>query len=555
MTDDVNGRAKIDAAPSAYQYPLLLKQILATGVARSSRQEIVHRDLVRYDYQTLDERVARLANGLSGAGVGLGDTVGVLDWDSHRYLECYFAVPGIGAVLHTVNIRLSAEQILYTINHAADDVLLVHADFLPVLEEIWDRIECVRLVVILRDDEVSCRSVVPVAFEYEAMLAAASPVFDFPDLDENTRATTFYTTGTTGAPKGVYFSHRQLVLHTLAAATALGTAPQRSGLHRGDVYMPITPMFHVHAWGMPFVATMLGLKQVYPGKYSPSELLRLRKVEGVTFSHCVPTLLHMLLSSPEAEATDLSGWKCIIGGSAFPRGTAQAALDRGMEVFAGYGMSETCPILSIAEFASDKVDADVGLGLDVRTGAGNPIPLVDIRIVDRATAGTFEGRTAPGEIVVRTPWLTQGYIGDPRSSEELWQGGYLHTGDVGVLGPDGRLRITDRIKDVIKTGGEWISSLEIENLLSQHAGVAEVAVIGVPDDRWGERPVAIVASVPEGGVILTEEALKAYLLTYCDRGIISKWAVPDRIIFVESIAKTSVGKLDKKLLRRCYGGD
>ena len=318
----------IEPTPSAYIYPLLIKHLLHMPLRHAPDQEIVYRDLVRYDYRKLEKRIGQAANGLACLGVGPGDTVGVLDWDSHRYLECYFAVPGMGAVLHMVNVRLSPEQILYTINHAEDDVLLVNADFLPLVEGIRDRIERVRSIVVMVDDGVAPETSLEISAEYEALLASSSVTYDFPDFDENTRATTFYTTGTTGVPKGVSFSHRQLVLHTLAAATAFGTSTKQGRLHRGDVYMPITPMFHAHAWGFPFTATMLGIKQVYPGRYDPETLLKLIQTEKVTFSHCVPSLLHMLLTSPTSASVNLEGLTMVIGGSAMTKGLAQAAGDR-----------------------------------------------------------------------------------------------------------------------------------------------------------------------------------------------------------------------------------
>jgi len=246
----------IEATPSAYTYPLLIKSLLQTSLTSATDQEIVYADRVRYDYRTLRQRVCRLASALTDLGIRPGNTVGVLDWDSHRYLECYFAVPSMGAVLHMVNVRLSPEQILYTINHADDDILLVHADFLPLLESIRDRIERVRTIVLLSDDGRWPATTLELSGEYEELLAASSPDFAFPDFDENTRATTFYTTGTTGLPKGVNFSHRQLVLHTLAVAATFGANPVQGRFHRSDVYMPITPMFHVHAWGFPYIATM-----------------------------------------------------------------------------------------------------------------------------------------------------------------------------------------------------------------------------------------------------------------------------------------------------------
>jgi fatty-acyl-CoA synthase len=336
----------IPSTPLAYAYPLLIKQLLHTPLAVAAEQQIVYRDRVRHDYRKMRERIRRLASALQALGIGPGDTVAVMDWDSHRYLEAYFAVPMMGAVLMTVNVRLSPEQIAYTLNHSGAGAVLVNTEFMPVFQSIRGQLETADRFVVIDDEGAG----VPAGFagEYEALLDGASPDYFFPDFDENTRATTFYTTGTTGDPKGVYFSHRQLVLHTLAVAVALTSAPQQGRVHRDDVYMPITPMFHVHAWGIPFVATMLGLKQVYPGRYAPDTLVELIRREGVTFSHCVPTLMHMLLSSPASRDADLRGWKVIVGGSALSRGLAQAALERGIDVFTGYGMSETCPIVTLA---------------------------------------------------------------------------------------------------------------------------------------------------------------------------------------------------------------
>ena len=544
----------IDPTDHAYDYPLLLKYLLATALARDPAQEIVYRDLVRHDYRTLRDRVGRLADGLTALGLKAGSIIGVLDWDSHRYLEAYFAIPGMGAVLHMVNVRLSPEQILYTINHAADDALLVHVDFLPMLEAIWDRVETVRTIVVIADDGQLIQTSLPIAGEYEKLLKGASPEFLFPDLDENSRATTFYTTGTTGLPKGVFFSHRQLVLHTLSLATTLASSPTQGRLDRGDVYMPITPMFHVHAWGFPFVATMLGLKQVYPGRYTPDILIALQQTEKVTFSHCVPTLLHMLFASPEAVAADFTGWKVIVGGPALSKGLAYAALERGIDVFAGYGMSETCPVLTITQVTRDQLQEGGVAEVELRTRAGMPLPLVELQIVDADMRPLAHDGESAGEIVARAPWLTKGYLADPGSSQALWRGGYLHTNDIGVIHPDGYLQITDRMKDVIKTGGEWISSLEIEDIISQHPGVSEVAVIGIPDARWGERPLAIVVVKAGHAEAVSETSIKTQVQDFCERGIISKWAVPSTVLFCDALEKTSVGKLDKKALRQRYIG-
>ncbi|MEE4274970.1 MAG: fatty acid--CoA ligase [Thermoleophilia bacterium] len=536
--------------PSAYGYPLLLKHLLHAPLAHSADQEIVYRDFARYTYAEFADRLARLARGLHGLGVEPGQTVGVMDWDSHRYLECFFAVPMMGAVLHTVNVRLSPEQILYTIDHAADDVLLVNAEFLPVLEQIRDRLTTVKRVVLLSDLAETPETGVPLAAEYEALLAASAGGHDFPDFDEDTCATTFYTTGTTGLPKGVYYSHRQLVLHTLAGLSAMAMAPRQGGFHRDDVYMPITPMFHAHAWGYPYMATLMGVKQVYPGRYDPAVLLGLIQKEGVTVSHCVATIVFMLLQSPAIERADLSRWKVIIGGGPLPRALCREALSRGIDIWGGYGLSETCPFITSAHLSPEMTGLDEERELDIRCRAGRPNPLVDLRVVDEEMHDLPHDGASTGEIVLRAPWVTMGYLKDESSSEALWAGGYLHTGDLGFIDELGYLQVSDRIKDVIKTGGEWISSLDLENVIGQHPAVSEVAVIGVPDEKWGERPMALV--VPKRGAPDDPEAIRAFVRGYAERGEISRYAVPDRVLFVGELDRTSVGKLDKRALRRRY---
>ncbi len=537
----------IARTPSACDASLSIGQILAYGVARAPAQEIVYADRLRYTYATLAERVNRLASALAALGVEPGATVAIMDWDSHRYLECFFAVPMMGAVLHTVNVRISPEQVLYTINHAKDDVILVNAEFLPLLEGIRGKIRPGVRFVLINDGAPSPKTAIEFAAEYESMLAGASAAYDFPALPEDTRATTFYTTGTTGLPKGVYYSHRQLVLHTLGVSQVLAHAPHASFGAR-DVYMPVTPMFHVHAWGLPYVATLLGVKQVYPGRYVPDVLLGLIAREGVTFSHCVPTILQMLLASPALREGNLHGWKVVIGGSALPLPLARAAVDKGVDVIGGYGMSETCPILTLAHLTPELMAAGAERSVPVRCKAGRPIPFVQLRIVDADMNDVPHDGASQGEVVVRAPWLTQGYLDEPERSEELWRGGWLHTGDVGVIDADGYLKIVDRIKDVVKTGGEWVSSLDIEDLILRVPGVAETAVIGVPDDKWGERPVALVV-LKAGGDAPTAEAIRAHVADCATRGAVSKYAVPDRVYFVDAIPKTSVGKLDKKLIR------
>jgi fatty-acyl-CoA synthase len=541
----------IQRTPSAHYGSLLIKSIIETPIIRNSKNEITYKGEMRYGYQDLYKRVCKLANALTELGVKMGDTVAVMDYDSTRYLELYFAVPMIGAVLHTVNIRLSPEQIVYTIDHAEDDVLFVHEDFLPLVETIKGRMGTVKHFCMLMEKSGDMpASSIHFSGEYEAMLAVQPDTYDFPEFDEDTRATTFYTTGTTGMPKGVYFSHRQLVMHTMAVSIALGTISTHGRFSQSDVYMPITPMFHVHAWGFPYIATYTGVKQVYPGKYIPDVLLKLIDEEKVTFSHCVPTILHMLLGSSMIDSIDLSGWKVVIGGAALPKSLCLAYMKRGADIFGGYGLSETCPVLSLAHMTEEMMELSDEEQAEIRTYTGRPLPMVDIQIVDdNMNFLPHDGETA-GEVVVRSPWLTQGYFKDAKSSELLWKGGYLHTGDVAVMTPDGYLKITDRAKDVIKIGGEWVSSLELEDIIAQHPAVAEVAVIGAPDDRWGERPIAL--TVLRDGKEATEKELVSHAKEYIRKGIMSRESMLVKVKFVESIDKTSVGKIDKKILRQKY---
>lgn len=383
--------------------------------------------------------------------------------------------------------------------------------------------------------------------EYEALMAEASPRYAFPDFDENSVATTFYTTGTTGNPKGVYFTHRQLVLHTLAMASTIGSLDSIRLMGNRDVYMPITPMFHVHAWGVPYVATMLGVKQVYPGRYEPDLLCRLIREEKVTFSHCVPTILQMMLNAPSAKGHDFAGLKVIIGGSSLNRALYEAAKARGIQLTAAYGMSETCPLISCAYLNDELMAGSEAERTTYRIKAGVPVPLVDAAIMAEDGELLPHDGESQGELVLRSPWLTQGYFNEPQKSEELWAGGWMHTGDVATLDGMGFIDIRDRIKDVIKTGGEWLSSLELEDLISRHAAVREVAVVGVPDPQWGERPFALLVLFE--GQQLDAKGLKEHLKPFVEQGHINKWAIPSQIAVVTEVPKTSVGKLDKKRIR------
>ena len=540
----------IECTPSAYSYPLLIKQLFLAPMVNNPDQEIVYRDQVTITYKTWKERVNRLAGALVAIGVKRGDTVAVLEWDSHRYLEMYYAIPMLGAVLHTINVRLTPEQMVYTIDHAEDDVIICHADFLPLLEGIKGRIAEGRKFILIDENGEFNGHRIQFEGEYEKMLEAASPEFDFPEFDENTRATTFYTTGTTGLPKGVYFSHRQLVLHTLTSVGALASPAVQGRLHRDSVYMPLTPMFHVHVWGIPYMATYLGIKQVYPGKYIPSVLLNLLISHKVTFSHCVPTILNMILKAPEAANVDLSGWTCVIGGAALPKPVAMEAIKRGIDVYAGYGLSETCPVLALSHLTTEELELTPEDQVDSRCRTGKSIGMVQIRVVDEHGNDVPQDDKTPGEIIVRAPWLTQGYLKDHVHSEKLWAGGWMHTNDVACVDENGSIRITDRTKDVIKVGGEWVSSLEMEDVIAKNEGVAEVAVIGMPDITWSEVPLAIV--VTKANAEFDDKEIIQLVKASIDSGVLPREAITLKIRRAELIDKTSVGKINKVELRKKF---
>lgn len=533
------------AAPEAYRFPLTIGHLLDSAMLSAADQEIIYRDQWRYTYRDFHGRIGRLASLLAGLGVEEGGTVAMLDWDSHRYLEAYFAVPMMGAVLLTGNVRLPPEQLTYTLDHGGAEVLIVHRHFFPLIDAIRPHLPKVKAIVAIMD---GAEAPLPVwaAGEYEALSAAASADFPFRDFDENALATTFYTTGTTGHPKGVCFTHRQLVLQSLAACAPFGVTTCAPSFGVGSVYMPLTPMFHVHAWGVPYVATMLGLKQVYPGRYEPDLICRLRAEHGVTYSHCVPTILKMVLDAADRTGTDLTGWTMTIGGSALTQSLCAEGRRRGMELVAGYGMSETAPTIAIARRREDDGEREEAI-VEALSASGVPIPLVSARIVDENMNVLPADGVTRGELVLRAPWLTPCYVGDEAASAALWRGGWMHTQDIATLDGQGYLMIRDRLKDVIKTGGEWIDSIHLEELVATVDGIAEAAVIAMPDAQWGERPLVVL--VLEPGMVPTLEAINAPVAAAIEAGEITRYARIGHFVTVDALPKTSVGKIDKKQLR------
>lgn len=532
-----------DPAPEAYSYPLLVRHLLWNARTASPEKRIFYRDSQSFSYGEFSDRVERLASLLAGLGAEQGSTVAMLDWDSHRYLEAYFAVPMMGAVLMTANVRLPLEQLAYTLVHSGAEYLLVHRDFFPLVDAMLPQLKGLKAAVAIMDGSEGDLPVWSNG-EYEVLSAAASP-FEFQDFDENALATTFYTTGTTGNPKAVCFTHRQLVLHTLAITGPFGGGAIGPQFGRSSVYMPLTPMFHVHAWGSPYAATLLCVKQVYPGRYEPDFICRLKTEHEVSYSHCVPTVLRMVLDAAGRNGADLAGWTVIIGGSALSPALYEEARTRGMHLFAGYGMSETGPAISLARQREGRESEAADC-----CAAGVAVPLSEIRIVDEEMRDVPRDNRSRGELIVRAPWATLCYAGDASASEELWRGGWLHTQDVATIDADGFIRIRDRIKDVIKTGGEWLDSVQLEQLVMTVPGVSDAAVIAAPDERWGERPLAII--VPEAGADISRDLVNQPIEAAIAEGTISRYARIERIEFVDRLPLTSVGKVDKKKLRALY---
>ncbi|RJP24031.1 MAG: fatty-acid--CoA ligase [Candidatus Abyssobacteria bacterium SURF_5] len=501
---------------------------------------------MRYTYADFHDRVGKLGNVLSSLGVKRGDRVGTIAWNHHRHLELYLAVPCYGAVLNTLNLRLFDEQLAYVIGHADDRIIFVDDDLLPLLERIREKLTGVKHIVVMTDDEKLPKSALPL-LSYEELLSQASPDFSFPeDIDEWAPAAMCYTTATTGDPKGVVYTHRSIYLHSLT----LGLADVL-GLGERDVIMPVVPMFHVNAWGLPFSAAWFGAKQVLPReKLDGHSLCELIERERVTVTGGVPTLLRGIFQHLEGGAKhDLSSLrKVVCGGSALPRALVKGFREKyGITLTHGYGMTETSPVVTLSQLKSH-MDAWPGdMIYDVLAKQGTLLPGLEMKIIsDEGVEVKPDGKEA-GEIVLRGPWIAGEYYREPEKSAQTMRDGWLRTGDIASLDEEGYIQIVDRTKDLIKSGGEWISSVDLENTIMAHPGVLEASVIGVPHEKWDERPLAVVVPKKEAQGTLSEKDILDFL-----RDKVAKWWLPDQVVFISEIPKTSVGKFDKKELRRRY---
>jgi fatty-acyl-CoA synthase len=526
--------------------PLTLTHFLDRAGQLFGNVEIVSRmpdkSLHRSNYAAFHRRARQLAQALQHAGLKPGDRVATLMWNHYAHFETYFGVIASGGVLHTLNLRLAPDEIAWIANHAQDRFLIVDDVLLPLLAKFRDQVAFERVIVV----SLTGAPVAAPDTEYEAFLASPphDPHWTYPEMDEDAAVAMCYTSGTTGRPKGVTYSHRSQVLHSLAQCL-----PDAIGISGRDVILPVVPMFHANAWGVPYSAAMLGVKLVFPGPHlHPDDLLPLMESEQATIACGVPTIW---LGMVQVLDANVGPWKfsprlrLTVGGSAVPESLIRGFAKHGIEVIQGWGMTETSPLATIAKVTQTQGD-DVSDDLRFATHAtqGYPIPLVDLRIVGDDGVQPWDGQ-AVGEIQVRGPWITAAYHDVPVVPESFTDDGWLRTGDVAAITPEGFVKITDRTKDLIKSGGEWISSVDLENAIMGHPSVAEAAVIAVPHPKWAERPLAVVVLKP--GQTASVAELRAHLSTR-----FAKWAVPDAFEFVDAIPRTSTGKFLKTKLRELY---
>lgn len=522
-------------------FPLLMKFILERSARLFAKQEIVDRDF-RYTYYEAYRRMCSLANAIKDLGVEIHDKVATLAWNTHRHFELYWTVPCIGAVLHTVNVRLLPDQIARIINHAEDRIVFLDDDFIPLVEGMRDKLKTVEAYVIMADNTKMPETILNPAYEYEDLLKSASSKFEWPEFDENTLATLSYTTGTTGEPKGASFTHRMLFIHTLITAL-----PEAFSITRYDVVLHIVPMFHIHSWGLPYSSTLMGAKQVFPGRFDIKLVMELIQREKVTIIAAVPTVYVMMLECSEADKYDLSSLKyAFSGGAPTSVGLIKAFREKfGVQLITSYGLTEACPVLTKAHLKPHMMDWPAQKKDEIYSKTGLPLPGLDLRIInERGEEVPYDGKTI-GEIVVRGPYITSGYYKDPERTAESWdERAYFHTGDAAVVDDEGYITIVDRYKDIIRSGGEIIPSVMIDKIIEQHPAVTSCATVAMPHEKWGERPLAYVVLKPEYKGKVAEEEIRKFCM---DK--LPKWMVPDVVRFIDSMPMTSTGKKNKKLLK------
>lgn len=526
--------------------PLLISALLTHAETYHGDTEIVSRTVEgpihRYTYRDAAKRARQLANGLISLGVRPGDRVGTLAWNGYRHYEIYYAVSGMGAVCHTVNPRLFAEQIAYIIEHAEDTVLLFDLTFLPVVEQLAAHLKSVRHFVLLTDRaHMPAHTAIPDLLCYEDLVNSHSDRYAWPEFDEETASSLCYTSGTTGHPKGVLYSHRSTVLHAFASSL-----PDSLDISAESCVMPVVPMFHVNAWGLPYSCTMNGAKLVLPGpKMDAISLYELIESEGVTMTAGVPTVWMMLLQHCEKNRLRIHSLKrVIVGGSAAPESMIDQLAEHGAELRQLWGMTELSPCGTTSTPKFKHRDSATAVLRSLQTKQGRPIYGVQIRIVDDAGEPLPHDGVAFGNLQVKGPWVLSQYFRRDLDASHT-EDGWFNTGDVVTIDPDGYMKITDRTKDVIKSGGEWISSIELENILVGHPAVAEAAAIGITHPKWDERPLMVVVLKP--GASATRDELIGFY-----EGKIAKWWTPDEVVFVEELPHTATGKLQKMKLREQF---
>jgi fatty-acyl-CoA synthase len=503
-----------------------------------------HDGIERYTYGEYADRTAQLANALDAAGIEEGDRIGTFCWNHHRHFETYFAVPTIGAQLHTINPLLPDEHIQYIVGNAEDRIIFVDPSLVEKLEgAAEDAVEFDDVEFVVMGDAVPETTLEPVT-DYESFVEDESAEYDWPELDEDQPAGMCYTSGTTGRPKGVEYTHKMLWTHTMESLSPAGIP-----MDDDDVVMPVVPMFHVNAWGMPFTATAGGSKHVYPGPSpSPEDLAKLIEEEGVTVTAGVPTVWLGLMEYAKENDLDLSSLdSVIVGGSAAPRSMIKWFDDRDVELLHAWGMTEMSPIGSVAHLKAGLEDDPYEEQLKKRSKQGLFVPGLEFRVVDDDGSEVPWNGEDFGELLVRGPSVTTEYFKRPDANEEDFEDGWLRTGDIVTVDEDGYIKIVDRAKDVIKSGGEWISSVELENSIMAHDDVSEAAVVGVPHEKWQERPIAFVVPVEGADEEELREGIYAML-----REEYPKWWLPDAVEFIDAVPKTATGKFSKKDLREEY---